>query len=144
MPSLKWADVAHYYIGATVLRNEGFVCDLRPTGFDSVRQVVCVLDDREFLQTFRIGDCSVHLRALEDMTEGEYRELYEAVYDEKYLNHYDASHYFKEKHMYSREDSVLKELLGRPRAWHWLISKGFDVFGLIESGQAIRKGVEGA
>ena len=35
--------------------------------------------------------------------------------------------------------TFLSVLVGEPKEFQWLISRGFDVFGLIESGQAIRK-----
>jgi len=75
-----------------------------------------------------------HLRRLESITEEEARELYKVengvVWNVKssckeYYNSYDENY-----------DSNLSTLIGEPSAWLYLLSKGFDLFGLIDAGLA--------
>jgi len=107
---IKWAQVAHYYPKAPI-------------------QTVYDGDDFK-------GDLP-HLRHRDDITEAEAREFMNgfALFDweeAKGLPHgYEsAKQWFIE---YFSDDFIT------PAQTLWLLNRGFDLFGLIESGQAIRK-----
>lgn len=81
-----------------------------------------------------------HLRRLESLTEAEARELFEAIhhksFDESVLTTaYDnALDYFLD--YVSGDTKTLSYFLGTPAAWLYILSKGFDLFGLIDAGLA--------
>ncbi len=77
-----------------------------------------------------------HLLRLESLTEAEARELYEITkghpFDREDSGE-DALEYLKEYYItFYGFDS----LIGQPHAWLHLLSKGFDIFGLIDAGLA--------
>lgn len=100
MSSLKWADVAHYYLKSGI--------------------------DRQYsTEKETMGVEIPILRALEDMTDQEILDILGLrVISE------GALFAFRQKREWS--SAIIAKL----------IEMGFDVFGLIESGRAIRKGVE--
>lgn len=85
--------------------------------------------------THRI-EITPHLRRLDSLTESEARELYEAFYGIKFIaTKWTALEWFS-KHIEPASATVLKDLIGAPAVWLYLLSKGFDLFGLIEAGWA--------
>jgi len=84
-----------------------------------------------------------HLRRLESMTEEEAREVYEIRYGETWEKSFHdinievspcLENFWKEYiELYSPEGSLL---IGFPDVWLHLLSKGFDLFGLIDAGLA--------
>ena len=85
------------------------------------------------------GEISItpHLRRLESITEEEAREVYEVKYCTpcQFSDDYSAIDMFWEREVgnYDEQGSIL---IGTPAVWLYLLSKGFDLFGLIESGLA--------
>ena len=129
MSDTKWADVAHYYL------RSGIKCNVSRgdlTGKQGDwRQVV----EKFGAKHLRVNSdgmtfwCVPILRHRDDMTEAEDNECMLV-------------------HTRWVEDSDLRRVIWSlakqhktfdQYSTHWLISRGFDVFGLIESGQAIRK-----
>ena len=91
----------------------------------------------DFSQIYEVGEILPILRRLDSLTENEARELYKVCYPsdteldaESFLgdwwNKYDEW-YVKTKYF----------IFGKPAAWLKLLSWGFDLFGLIDSGLAI-------
>lgn len=129
MSNLKWVDVAHYYLksginGMAKLPNSDMKPFALPIGINDVGDY----PHRMFTPI---------LRALEDMTEGEARELFEIdgiLWEHSSVSDFMDSPKQAYTAQFEKENWVLT-----PNEFVWLISKGFDVFGLIDSGQAIRK-----
>ena len=81
------------------------------------------------------GVVVLHLRRLESMTEDEARELYHVSEDVKWgLDSSCLINYWLdyEEDYYQGSDRNI----GNPSAWLYLLSKGFDLFGLINAGLA--------
>jgi hypothetical protein len=128
---IKWADVAHYYTNIPILVDglqihNGY--HFYPSGkckaYDIFEYQSGTVRSHE---TFQSVEYQPILRHLEDMSEEERDEF--------------AAITLQSNGRY--QDWTVELIHQRSGATHWLLSKGFDLFGLIESGQAIRKGVEG-
>ena len=84
-----------------------------------------------------------HLRRLESLTEAEARELYEIKYGEAWGVDFERlgmevesclERFWKEDiELYAPEGKLL---IGSPAVWLYLLSLGFDLFGLIDAGLA--------
>ena len=125
----KWADVAHYYL------RSGIKCNVYRGDLTERRG-----DCKHTVETFGIKHlrvaadsmtfgCVPILRHRDDMTEAEDNEC--MLVHTRWISNEE----FK---------NVIWSLTKQHKTFdqystHWLISHGFDVFGLIESGQAIRK-----
>lgn len=140
MNDLKWADVAHMYINS----------DIRAVyGEESVFLVECRANlllyqyCDEAQQDFPLEDIDAKpiLRHLEDMTEEECIDLWE------YLNEGDSFNTSRwvnagavawwQSFLRMRTES--HGLEASPVIHYWLLSRGFDLYRLIEKGEAIRK-----
>ena len=154
MTEFKWADVAHYYtkspIGAMVNGVKRVVASMDSDGSiytdeaPSHGQGVTV-----YPESVEIGEYTPILRHRDDLTEEEARELY--AHSEESLkdvlgDDYEPPKSYKaeifRKVTHKGTWSFMDHILGNPRDWYKLIEWGFDVFGLIEAGEAIRKEVE--
>lgn len=129
MSDTKWADVAHYYL------RSGIKCNVYRGDLTERRG-----DCKHTVETFGIKHlrvaadsmtfgCVPILRHFEDMTEAEDNEC--MLVHTRWVEDEDLRR-------------VIWSLAKQHKTFdqystHWLISSGFDVFGLIESGQAIRK-----
>ena len=129
MSDTKWADVAHYYL------RSGIKCNVYRGDLTERRG-----DCKHTVETFGIKHlrvaadsmtfgCVPILRHRDDMTEAEDNEC--MLVHTRWISNEE----FK---------NVIWSLTKQHKTFdqystHWLISRGFDVFGLIESGQAIRK-----
>ena len=129
MSDTKWADVAHYYL------RSGIKCNVYRGDLTERRG-----DCKHTVETFGIKHlrvaadsmtfgCVPILRHRDDMTEAEDNEC--MLVHTRWISNEE----FK---------NVIWSLTKQHKTFdqystHWLISHGFDVFGLIESGQAIRK-----
>lgn len=114
-----------------------------PTGKDSIFLAAYYGDGSlvpiipNFVQEIANDRCEVilHLRRLESITEEEARELYhvsegvEWGLDSSCLINYWLDY---EEDYYQGSDRNI----GNPAAWIYLLSKGFDLFGLIDAGLA--------
>ncbi len=82
------------------------------------------------------------LRRLEDMTEEEAKQFLkvcgETVPTKKALKTWGWNGY---RHWLRRDDEYMRDLmsinLGTPEVWSYLLSKSFDLFGLIDANEAI-------
>lgn len=91
-----------------------------------------------------------HLRRLSSLTEDEARELFKISRGEEWDYQYNSSLANKERKNgkiwsclenwwagdYEMFDENGNWIIGDPTAWLYLLSKGFDLFGLIEAGLA--------
>lgn len=75
------------------------------------------------------------LRPLSSLTESEARELYEIKFGFEYDGENCTEEYWGD--FDSGLDTMLSYSVGNPKIWLKLLSWGFDLFGLIESGLAI-------
>ena len=75
------------------------------------------------------------------MTEEDVRSLNYAIYGEEYSDYdhidFTAMEFFSQKAQFEIER--FERVWGYPNGWAHLLSRGFDLFGLIESGEAIDK-----
>jgi hypothetical protein len=137
MGNLKWADVAHYY---QYVAHEVFVSH---GGNEPIRRM---LEEGENLaQYYRRRDlvdgkfvATPILRHLDDMTRDEALEIYQSVghlWEQNSVS--DFYNLPMDWHIRNRIRREFPEW--HAMEWQYLISRGFDMFRLIESGQAIRK-----
>jgi len=71
-----------------------------------------------------------HLRRIESLTEEEARELLGIFHGRPFR---DGDSLFDLNH---GESTAMMDILGFPLVWLYLLGKGFDLFGLIDSGLA--------
>lgn len=85
---------------------------------------------------FLLGDADVtpHLRRLESITNKEANELHMFFYGRGFsgVNQVKDWIFFK----FPSESNLMQDAIGHPAAWLYLLSKGFDLFGLIDAGLA--------
>lgn len=78
-----------------------------------------------------------HLRRLSSMTEAEAREVYRFVFA---IDFSTESFFESAKEWLSHKDDPINDninlVIGIPSAWLYLLSKGYDLFGLIDAGLA--------
>lgn len=106
--------------------------------------------DKIGLLFYPYSDVIFHLRRLESITEEEARELYKISRGEEWDYEYNSYAANRDRGM-GKIWSCLENwwmgnyemfaengnwLIGDPNAWLYLISKGFDLFGLIDKGLA--------
>ena len=100
-----------------------------------------------FIQEIANGRCDVilHLRRMDSITEQEAREIYEISkgdpwetrmewMDEDDEDRSALRNYWNNTDEWYTDEKNME--IGRPRVWLYLLSKGFDLFSLIESGLA--------
>ena len=133
----KWKDVAHYYQFSDIeiqlpCGNRKFKGMTNQISGDSNHKKAFYLDAGGYFTRSTDANVSQYkptLRHLDDMTEAEDNEC--MLVHTRWISNEE----FK---------NVIWSLTKQHKTFdqystHWLISRGFDVFGLIESGQAIRK-----
>lgn len=80
----------------------------------------------------------LHLRRLESMTEDEAREVYRIFYGSDPVR--ENALFSNKKQLFAIvegiNEPVIYGFIGCPRVWLHLLSKGFDLFGLIDAGLA--------
>ena len=144
MDNLKWGDVAHYYSAS------GISIERTPYDIDQfVTGNVTINEGTHVVQSLSVGGHCVflyddNLEARGVVTADKYKPI---------LRHYEEMTESEDTecmlvHTRWVEDEDLRRVIWDlakqhktfdQYSTHWLISRGFDVFGLIESGQAIRK-----
>lgn len=143
MSDTKWADVAHYYAFSGVMGelDWGPNSERIPLGSPQISELTIgrVSPIREGEIVF-----APILRHRDDITEAEARELSIIHLDDDFdmpenESCLDSLNFDLAGGRLQKGNTVLSMWIGQPSAWHWLISRGFDMFDLIESGQAIRK-----
>lgn len=140
----KLTDVIHFYLGCEVLTNQGkgsligvFTSDQDPSERISLEDGDC--DCIEWYKPI--------LRQLDSITEEDRTILFENVFGKFYnylYQHYRVGNVFtaeKVDHIdgFTKGHVTLSLSSFSPKNFQYLLSKGFDLFGLIESGQAIDK-----
>ena len=134
MGDIKWEDVSHMYINSGIVSQEGHHLVECREG-QNLWQYHDE-DVRDFPFELPEGDLPI-LRHRDDMTEAEAMQLCEVVFGEGWVD--DGALDYLTHYPDSKGEMLILDLIGNRDCWHWLISNGFDVFGLIESGEAIRK-----
>jgi len=150
-------DYLHYYLGQQVLINNG----IYENKIDSITHINLHGDVAENEYEWLAKDCQLILRKLEDMTEEEGGEVFQL---ERNRNPEKGGHEFdlwKEKYGFriTRFDLTEQHLLlgnrgelywvvdvpkpniqpanNTPLIFHYLLHRGFDLWNLIDSGQAV-------
>ncbi len=154
MSDTKWADVAHYYsksyIEIVTLRGSSPKTGRLVSMYQSDAITVLFGENRKMnrrkFSIVQLEWCKPILRHRDDMTEAEAREIWEIHFGKAYeigpFNELEepCKDEILNSATYGTRNRLNTELmLGNSLTLHWFISRGFDVFGLIESGQAIRK-----
>lgn len=123
---MKLQYIIHFYIGQECEAHDGIRGLLM--AYDSL-ETLCQLDLGGMGPSYHpydVSDIKPLLRPLSDMTLIEKAE-YETLFG----------------HNPNERDEWYTTLLimdiGKPEAWAWLLSRGFDLFGLIDAGLAIDK-----
>lgn len=135
-------DVVHFYLGCECVDGAGSVGKIDTCGFDGYIRTT-PLNKHIKVKAFLSGVKPI-LRPLSDMTEEEGRQ---------YATYYGIDGYLSVT--ITEENGYVKISIGnsghmaslfplgqygqKPETLVYLLSKGFDLFGLIESGQAIDK-----
>lgn len=85
---------------------------------------------------FLLGDVSVtpHLRRLERITNKEANELHRFFYGRDFSGVNPVRDWIMFK--FPGESNLMQDAIGKPAAWLYLLSRGFDLFGLIDAGLA--------
>jgi len=140
MNDLKWADVAHMY------SRSGLVVEIdhpnmterpcirkSPIGEDLTRYT-----DGTHGQGWTV---TPHLRHLEDMTEAEAVDLWNYGRGQDWINMQHTSDIYYDSplcwYRFNRFGDINRQFTAKET--YWLYKNGFDIHGLIESEQAIRK-----
>jgi hypothetical protein len=159
----QWADVAHYYTFSGIeisvgVGNRPFMGITNYKGMPEKKAIFLSNNGTCRNSQYSIGEYKPILRDVRDITEAEARELYTLITDlpDKYLQcvlkkgtlHPVSRAWFKK---IPSARVILLDMANKPtpiggqyspKAFIWLLTQGFDIFGLIESGQAIRKEVQ--
>ena len=163
----KWADVAHYYTKSQIdlqIKNRDhaerfLMVSFRNVGGSHFEEWV---NDGVYWRAYGSqfsawADHKPILRHRDDMTESECIDYTEFVWADSEFSKVNRSQ--KISVVWAKDSVNLREMYRKclfavrqkgimwpffPKdinqlGFHWLVSRGFDVFGLIESGQAIRK-----
>lgn len=87
---------------------------------------------------FKAQDCKIVLRPLSSLTESEARELYEVTLLHKWTDGDSCLNFWwKEKVEWPIKINGEDLRKGEPNCWRWLLAHHFDLFGFLESGDAI-------
>ena len=127
MTNLK--DVIHLYIGCDIHTGTGTV-QLIAIQIETIpcESRIIVLNGNQIHQIGWGDKCKLILRKLESITDEEKKEFQEVVQCER-----------EDLDILSGGTFLLSEMKDWAQGVLWLTKKGFDIFGLIESGQAIIK-----
>lgn len=142
-------DYLHIHLGCQICTGTGNVTliAVQKETASTVFRVI-VLNGNQIHEIEWNNDCRLALRPLSDMTEEEARVILPDMPTENkliewgYYNEYSEGNVFYQ-YLKKAEDerliSILEDSLGVPEHWLSLLSKGFDLFGLIDAGLAIDK-----
>lgn len=159
MEKTKLSEVIHLYLGCevTICEYEGAPFNAKLTGVvtertdhESMMRIQALIsdgDDEGHIGWYDFDEIvDIHLRKLEDMTEEEANHLFDIHYSEngvfKWRNCFKVNRHSAEywiNYESSRRDrrNVIKFDEIKPKDFQWLLSKSFDLFNLVDSGQAI-------
>ena len=137
---IKWADVAHHYLksGISVRVGRGDRSHRHgspeytdhPFNIDTYREYGGEVPDSMYFS------CRPMLRPLSLMTDDEAVEVWNQGAGREWEESSASDFYDNAKEWYAKNRFNLGVHQWTPYELIWLISKGFDVFGLLESGQA--------
>lgn len=122
MEKIKFRDVAHYYLGCKCKRISEIIFTLSPINFPSSWESV------DFTKNFK-----PILRPLSSMSDEDVIGFCKLSEPESYWNRSHERIYDEYRKLFREE----KYIVFSPEETHYLISKHYDVFGLIDSGEAI-------
>ena len=114
---------------------EGVLVEVQPETPDS--NGLGFYCDKMGLLFYPYSDVVFHLRRLESMTEDEARELFKMSkwYEPDKNRFVSCLDWWNRRNLI--DDYSNKEIeIGSPASWLYLLSKGFDLFGLIDAGLA--------
>lgn len=136
MGNLKWEDVAHMYSKSVFSIKVGDklhgVKNMTSCGTVVTDELPCYgMGNVHYPDAVKIGGYTPILRHLEDMTEVEMVALYK--------NRFGEVGGFEDQHAFDWSRIVIGGGVFYPEEFVKIIEWGFDMFKLIESGQAIRK-----
>lgn len=136
---IKWADVARYYAASGINGHfNRMLAELVGVDGDLAILFLGIVDGARQRRVVDFGSFTPILRALEDMTGDDAKELFMYLHGNYPI-------------FEGTDSQLIALMLGKSfnltdadgsRMLHWLIQRQFDVFGLIKSGQAIRKEME--
>lgn len=141
MSQHTWPEVAHYYAYSGIMGKLNWGPNSINLPLDSPQDAALIHDRLDHIRSKQITFTPI-LRALKDMTEDEAREFYTTVNHEglDWENGYMRFDWKEAKLWAAHYTRHLPSSIKMPmKSFLWLVSRGFDVFGLITSGQAIRK-----
>ena len=145
MSQHTWPEVAHYYAYSGIMGKLNWGPNSINLPLDSPQDAALIHDRLDHIRSKQITFTPI-LRALKDMTEEEARELFAIVGQPIHnarLDEIVADYGIRKRTIPEYVVEYVVEcsfkLSISTVIQHWLIQRGFDVFGLIASGQAIRK-----
>lgn len=128
------ANILALYLGCEVETPEGLakMCAVSELGF-------CAVLFATEIRKFAINQITPTLRPLSDMTEEEAREIYRMDFGSEFevkdwMEENPALEWIRGDNEVYREEIDI--FIGSPEIWAYLLSRGFDLFGLIEAGLA--------
>ena len=111
----------------------GQVCDVLDTDGNFRYTVLISLDNLEYW-TPGVYALRPYLRRLESITNKEANELHKIFYGRCFSGVNPVKDWIMFK--FPGESNLMQDAIGKPAAWLYLLSKGFDLFGLIDAGLA--------
>lgn len=142
---MTFKDVEHLYLGCKLQYPDGEIHRLVGVAIDGYE-----FDESSFLNARVTDDSKPILRRLEDLTEEHAREFWPELWSGIFYRYEDAfekagskGYTHIDKTPYGaidigvRQLSSFDSLIGRSSVWFRLLKYGYDLFGLIEAGQAI-------
>lgn len=143
---IELKDVIHYYIGSYLINASGNVCKF--WGFAGDRCEI-VYEPLTLWDTEYYKEVKIILKRLEDMTDDDIKgfigwdklnELYVDISFERCVNgivvYYGIDTGPDNGGVFAQTHKITFHVFS-PKEWKYLISKGFDLFGLIDTDQAI-------
>jgi hypothetical protein len=135
MADIKWADVAHMYLNSGIQSANGnYLVECRE-GENLWQSLDTDAQDLPFELPSHDQPILSHYW---DITEAQAREIYLVSYGHELPDDFPNVTNF----VVEMIKTTSKKMVFFIPMILWLISNGFDLFNLIESGQSIRKGVE--
>jgi len=142
---LKWADVAHMYSDIDIVDLDGE--KMRNASFDRGGKCLAIpyvkVEGMPLKRLRQVNEYLPILRHLEDMTEAEALELWNYGRGQDWINMQHTSDIYYDSplcwYRFNRFGDINRQFTAKEI--YWLYKNGFDIHGLIESDQAIRKEV---
>jgi len=132
MKKIKFEDVSYLYVGIT-LKDEYFTYKATLYSIEKKDLFIEIINDTISAgHWLNLTNAKPILRKLDSMTEEEAKYIYNlSGYD-----HIKKNCLQEVKNSYEIITSPIDIVQGIPKGWIWLLSKEFDLFNLIENGEA--------